>query len=533
MEKIVVIGSGLSAVGAIKALISQGIVPTVIDKGLDMDPQTQNLIQNLSLKLPSQWSKLERNSIGINPSAEKTDGIPKKMVFGSDYFYGKSTSEFPISSVGNPPPFSYALGGLSAGWGAAVLPPKKQDITDWPIDYDRLLGFCSEVLKNAPYSAVDDGLSLSFPLLKKDANPIRLSYAQNWFLGRLEGADLLKRDKLVFGQARLMVNGDKNTSSSGCKYCGQCMSGCVYGSIYKASDDIKSWAQEGKIIYRSGMIVKKLTEHESRVELLIEKDGGGETKEEFDKVFLAAGAVNSTRIMIESLGLYNQKFELKTRGGFVLPLFSIRKIKLSWPDCNTQPGIFLEFTDPAIGNWVHVQISLENELVLQRIQGKAKSSFFKRKISQFISEHLIIAFVNYHSDHAGHYELSLQKDGTNSAINSLISRHVTKLPSIRVMLSTAKILLNIFLRVGCLPLFPFAKINAGAYHVGGTMPMKLNPMPDQLETDQLGRPSGWYRTHIVDTAIFPSLPGTTVGLVAMANAYRIAEESTRFKHDSF
>jgi len=47
---------------------------------------------------------------------------------------------------------------------------------------------------------------------------------------------------------------------------------------------------------------------------------------------------------------------------------------------------------------------------------------------------------------------------------------------------------------------------------------------DDLDTDDLGRVSAWRRVHIVDTSIFPSLPGTTVGLLAMANAMRIVEK---------
>jgi choline dehydrogenase-like flavoprotein len=30
--------------------------------------------------------------------------------------------------------------------------------------------------------------------------------------------------------------------------------------------------------------------------------------------------------------------------------------------------------------------------------------------------------------------------------------------------------------------------------------------------------------HIVDTSTFPSLPGTTIGLMMMANAYRIVDK---------
>ena len=46
-----------------------------------------------------------------------------------------------------------------------------------------------------------------------------------------------------------------------------------------------------------------------------------------------------------------------------------------------------------------------------------------------------------------------------------------------------------------------------------------------LETDMLGRAAGWRYIHVVDTSVFPSLPGTTVGLLTMANAYRIVDKA--------
>ena len=51
--------------------------------------------------------------------------------------------------------------------------------------------------------------------------------------------------------------------------------------------------------------------------------------------------------------------------------------------------------------------------------------------------------------------------------------------------------------------------------------MKKNPKKE-TETDQMGRPLNMKNVHVVDSSVFPSLPGTTIGLLAMANADRIA-----------
>jgi hypothetical protein len=43
-----------------------------------------------------------------------------------------------VKEEGDIPPFSYGIGGLSAGWGAAVLPPQESDLADWPISIQEL-----------------------------------------------------------------------------------------------------------------------------------------------------------------------------------------------------------------------------------------------------------------------------------------------------------------------------------------------------------------------------------------------------------
>jgi len=60
------------------------------------------------------------------------------------------------------------------------------------------------------------------------------------------------------------------------------------------------------------------------------------------------------------------------------------------------------------------------------------------------------------------------------------------------------------------------------WHFGGTMPMTNNPS-DEMHTDLLGRPKGWQHVHVVDSSVFSSVPATTVALLAMANASRIAQ----------
>lgn len=71
---------------------------------------------------------------------------------------------------------------------------------------------------------------------------------------------------------------------------------------------------------------------------------------------------------------------------------------------------------------------------------------------------------------------------------------------------------------------PFASqdsVAAQGYHFGASFPMFVTPSNDN-HTDLLGRPFGWRRIHVVDTSVLPAIPATGIGVVTMANAYRIA-----------
>ena len=129
-----------------------------------------------------------------------------------------------------------------------------------------------------------------------------------------------------------------------------------------------------------------------------------------------------------------------------------------------------------------------------------------------------------HSDHANGYLLSLKK-GNLDGVDKFLSRREEINEPYRAIKQAKRKLFSMVRSFGWYTLTPFVLdgIRSGGYHVGGTLPMKLNTEKG-TDTNLLGSPKGWKRIHIVDSSVFPSLPGTTIGLLAMANAARIATE---------
>ena len=523
MKSIIVIGSGLSAVGAIKRLIEDGFRPTVLDYGMDPPNHINQLKYDIRKNHVYTWNRAQRELFAQLSQYQEVESLPTKTFLGSRYFYGTSLPKASIESVGPIPPFSYAKGGLSIGWGAAVLPPKHSDIESWPINYNELINSIETILKDLPLCASNDELNEEFPLLSTTALSINSSLATQDLLYRLRNKLATKPNRFSFGEARLLLD-LYSGSSSACKYCGECMSGCAFDSIYKSKLSIDKWIEQGLIKYQSGVLVQKLFDDGEVVRIHATAKDGSHMEQVADHVFLAAGAVNSFRIIAQSSNTHHVYGTALTRGGFVLPILTLKRLQNDWPHTNTMPSLFVETRPTPKDRWIHIQLSLHNELFIRKIQQIPFVRYLNRDwFFDLVSSHIFLAFVSLHSDYAGRYKLELNAPGPDSAASKLFTTYSKPKVSTRRKALIWLDVLRIFLSIGCIPLFLLARRNNRSYHVAGTLPM--NKYPDKpLTTDPQGRPYGFHKVNVVDSSTYPCLPGTTIGLILMGNAYRIVKQ---------
>jgi len=524
MIECAIVGSGLAAIAAAKALIRRGICPTILDKGETLEPDKIALKQRMSQSEPQDWSNEDRAALAYNPSLNRADVIPRKYAFGSDYFYShEKLTLAPGASRSHIPPFSLAKGGFSAGWGASVLAADTSDLLGWPSEACRLEDHYRKVLVDIPYCGLDDELSSSFPLYAEHNSPLELTPGNTMLIKRLREKGMYVRDSLVFGQARLLV-ASSDAVGVACKRCGMCMSGCVYGCIYKAEDELAALVNAGKVRYRSGIMVRSYREDSAGVELVWNTEGGELSSALFDKVFLAAGVVGSTAIVLRSKNLFKQSVNIQSTGSFIMPFLTRKGQALQWPAINTQPGLFLEFRpQPYSDHWVHTQLSTPNELVLQKLGYHPDGSGLMNTLKKWILQRVIIAHCNIHSFYCPSYNVTLSSNEGDSEHSLTYSKQIN--PLSRLFFNSVQRRLREHLK--CIDYRAITTHvqdtleSGGAYHIGGSLPMKDAPACE-TDTDVLGRPYGSQHVHVVDSSIFPCLPGTTVGLLSMATADRIA-----------
>ena len=522
MEKIIVVGSGPSGVSAAFALVNKGYDVTMLDAGITLEDKNKKLVEKI--RNAKNWSEKLLEPIK-KPMHEKGKDAPLKYVYGSDYSYKDVNKHTPIELDNLACSTSLGLGGLSSVWGAALMPHLDEDISDWPIKikdlkmhYEKVLGFMGMAANKG------DDLEKIFPFYTDKAQPFKLSSQAKMFLQTLNNyKSKLNNDGIFFGSPRLAVRFESTKTSKGCVYCGLCFYGCPYNLIYNSEFTVQQLKKHKNFHYINNFVVNKIKELNDKVMLSVKNiKTRKESTFKCDRVFLACGVLPTARIMLNSMNEYNHELLIKDSQHFMLPCLryegaeDVTKEKLF-----TLSQLYIEIFDKKLDkNSIHMQVYTYNDLYDVEMEKKFGFLFraFKAPFKAIMGRTIVIqGYV--HSNSSPQMAAKLDKNS-----NALIVKKIEK-KSVEILIKkiTKNILKNKkYFRM--IPLIPMLEISktGGGNHYGATFPMRKNPK--KFESDLLGRPFGYKRTHIVDASVLPSIPTQTITLTTMANAHKIATE---------
>jgi choline dehydrogenase-like flavoprotein len=522
---IYVVGSGPAGVSCAKALLEQGAQVTMLDSGLELEPERRDRVVQLKNTTLEKWQPddlaflKEATSAGVS-------GIPLKYAYGSDFPYRDPGVDWRLDLDGVDTRPSFAKGGLSTVWGAAVLPYRADDIRDWPVEEAELARHYRAVLDFMPLAGGRDALERLFPLHTDAPQPMSLSSQAKEFLTDLTAAaSELTQDGVSCGSARLaMWSGSANGERAGCCSCGLCMYGCPYGVIYSSADTLAALRAHPNFTYRHGIVVDRVVESGPRVTLfardVIRQDA---VRLEGSRAFLACGPLSTTKILLESLEAFDEPVTLKDSSYFLLPLLRFRRTAgVSRERLHTLAQLFMEIVDPQIcDQTVHLQIYAYNELysvALQKLFGPM-ARLFERPASMLL-ERLLLVQGYLPSACSAAIRVSLQRESAQRPATLHLSP-VSNERAKPVLKRVVRKLRRNTRHLRAIPLEPMLRPGkpGRSFHSGGTFPMQSSP--GRLQSDRYGRPSGFTRVHAVDSTVFPSIPATTITFSVMANAHRI------------
>ncbi len=525
--EVAVIGSGLAGTFAAHALAGRGTSVTILDVGETLDARRQGVVDRLHNVSPQHWRAADFELIDKNPTYGK-GVLPKKIHFGSDYIYAddRSFARIETKATGRVPYPTFAKGGFSNIWGAAILPPDACDMADWPVSRTDMEPYFRQIAQLIPICGGEGNLERNFPAYAEPLGTLDPGPQGEALLADLKRAEktLLKR-RTIFGKARLAVhttNGDRGVLA--CNGCGHCFTGCVRSAIYSTLPMLMDLVEKGHVKHRLGVFAERIEEHDGKVIVdIVEVQSRERSSLTFEAVFVACGPINSTRLLLRSRQLYDHPIRLKESQKFVLPMLRMRgaPTAIEHPSI-TLASVFLETkTERLSDHWMHVQIVPMNNMIVQSaglpgtnhpVIGPAWKPLLRR---------MMAAWCGMHSDHSSAVELCLRKDGTGTDLLELdlvVSERALAAGRVAAKDIFWKGLLfgTVFLH----RMIKFSNPGSGT-HCGASFPMKERPV-GPFDTDRLGRPFGWSKIFVVDSTVLPSIPGTTLAFSVISNAYRIA-----------
>ena len=218
-----VVGSGPAGVACAQALLERGRPVTMLDAGIDLEPENQERAERLGSVPPSDWRPDDLSAWRRCPP--DGNAVPVKRVHGSDFFQRAPAEAPALRQSGALALRSYAVGGLSRAWGATFAPFPEEELSRWPAEARNLAPHYEAVLRYVPAA----GLS---------SDPLSLSPQADLLWRRMtEARTSLSEAGLTLTRSVLAVH---TAGPKGCRYCGGCLRGCPYGSIYSAADTLET-----------------------------------------------------------------------------------------------------------------------------------------------------------------------------------------------------------------------------------------------------------------------------------------------------
>jgi choline dehydrogenase-like flavoprotein len=501
----------------------------MLDAGIECEPDRIEWVRQLAALEAAEWpvDAVDRLRGRTGASALPKARLPIKLAYGSAFAYAADEIRA-MTQHGTNCVLSFAKGGLTNVWGAAVLPNAPADLAGWPISIDDLARHYDRVSDLMPIAGAHDELEGMFPFYGRAASPLRSSALASSLLARMRAhRQPLEDDGVFFGQSRLAVASDDDPQRA-CRYTGLCLSGCPYSAIWNAARAVDALRRHERFSYLSGWTLDRVeSAADSAGVRLVARASDGVSRRSFDgrRAFLACGPVSTMRIVIDSLRAYGRTLSLHFQPYFLLPMVALRNSG----DVETEPmhtlaQLFVELVDPTMSSrTIHLQLYTFNEFIRERVRratgwlGPVAAPAARALQSRLLavqgylhsSETPPIRVTSAFDERLGRARLTLTAPA-DAGTRRIVQRTIAKLRR------HAR-------HIGAVPLASLKTIGlpGDGNHVGATFPMRRSP--GELETDVTGQLRELSNVHLVDSSSLPDLAATTFTYTAMANAHRIAD----------
>ncbi|MEP7380295.1 MAG: GMC oxidoreductase [Gemmatimonadota bacterium] len=530
MARYLVVGSGATGVHFAQTLLDRGESVEMVDVGFErpIAPLPDADIDALKERLPDpeRYFLGDRGEAVVYPApSAKPYGFPpsKAYVF-------QRPSGVQVQERGFAPLASYARGGLAEAWTGGSYELRDEELADFPFPASVLRTHYGTVAARIGITGAADDLQRFSPLSAPYLEPLAMDAHSAALLQRYESRrDSSHAAGFYLGRSRVAVLSRDHGGRKSCGELGRCLWGCPRGSLYAPSLTLAELLTHPNFTYRPGLLVSRVLLGPNDRAVGVEATpvaGGSAVRFPAERVILAAGALATTRIYLQTLAADGRQGVrlpgLMDNRHVMVPFVNLRRVGREVAMASYQFHMLAMGLDT--GDWrsdVHGQISTLKAASVHPIVHslpfdlRTSIKIFRRMRSALgvaniwladTRRNANVAFLQQMGDGATRLTLEYgDEDHDMDATHVAIERTRRGLRAL-----------------GCIAPAAMVKIlpRGSSVHYAGTIPMCDAELEHSSRGD--GSVRGFPGLFVVDGAGFPWLSAKNLTFTLMANATRIA-----------
>lgn len=530
MTHFLVVGSGATGVHFAATVLARGHRVTLLDVGFERPAPVAPDATFQELK--DVLDDPELYFLGAHgESVVYPDRLAKPYGFPTSKAYVfRRPGPLGVSERGFHPMLSYARGGLAEAWTGGSYELQDVELEHLGLPVAAMRASYGEVAARIGVGATRDDLTRFSPLTAAYQSPLPLDDHSTLLMERYAAArDRVHAMGARLGRSRVAVLSADLGDRRACDGLGRCLWGCPRDALYAPSHTLRLLRAHPAFTYVPGRIVRQVvTDGGNRATgvLSMALDGSGEERHDADRVVLAAGALATTRIYLETLasrgtppaleGLMDNPHVMVP---FVTPARIGKDVRL---DAYQFHLLAMGFTNEDWRGEAHAQITTLKAAsvhpVVNSIPLDLRSSL---RVFQRIRGALGVANL-WLSDERRSSSLARLERSPDGA-SQLVLEHAASSEEERQVDRMVQRLRRVLSEIGCVaPGFAVKSLPRGSsVHYAGTLPVSSDERAHTTSTD--GEVRGFPGLHVVDGSMFRWLPAKNITFSLMANATRIAD----------
>jgi choline dehydrogenase-like flavoprotein len=347
-------------------------------------------------------------------------------------------------------------------------------------------------------------------------------------------AALNKRLQTYLGRTRIAVLSRDLGERKACDKKGRCLWGCPTEALWTPSLTLGECLAFPNFRYLSGLRVSHFRyDDANRVTHVVAEpvDGGSPIEFGVETLVLAAGALCSTKIYLDSI--YRETGEVLALRGLMdnrqilMPFVNLRLVGANYNAESYQyHQLGMGIEGPSPKEYIHGQITTLKTGLVHPIIANLPCDM---RLAQFLVRNLHCALgivnVNLHDTRRETNYLTLAPERGSSQTKLVLHYEPSKVEVHHLRWAIDRMRLAM-LRLGCIvpPRMLHVRPMGASVHYAGTLPMSRGETAGGAHTtDANGRSRLFENLFIADGATFPFLPAKNITFTLMANATRIAD----------